>query len=279
MTEQAAEAVPQQEEHPTKCPCCNNPWAAATGDFFAKFCQVCETKDPNDDSTSGGGPVGGLDRSNMNFDVLPKDNFYQYANGAWLEKNPIPSGYPNWNSFLTLHVQSQEQLKNILQELSNQDGGDGITDEQVKVAAFYQTAMKEDAIEEAGIKPLEPVLNLCQEIVGNKEDRTKLANGLGTLAFQYGICPFFGIGVSPDAENTDLSIVQIYQGGLGLPDRDYYFDDDKEDKRAEYKKCIALFLTLWPTLYRQQRRWNHPRRPLPPHKKCSTWNILWPKNT
>lgn len=68
-----------------KCPCCNNPWSAATGEFFAKLCGECQETTP----------AKGIDRSNMDFDTLPSDNFYKYSNGKWLEKNPIPSGYPS----------------------------------------------------------------------------------------------------------------------------------------------------------------------------------------
>lgn len=76
-----------------KCPCCSNPWQAATAGFF---CQICdeETKEP-EKSTS----VRGLDRSNMDMTVEPNDNFYVYSNGNWMKKNPIPSGYSSWNTF------------------------------------------------------------------------------------------------------------------------------------------------------------------------------------
>ena len=72
---------------PYSCPCCKNPWAAATGDLFAKLCAECEPVQ-NDKETMA------IDRGNMNTEVLPSANFYQYSNGKWLEKNPIPPGYP-----------------------------------------------------------------------------------------------------------------------------------------------------------------------------------------
>ncbi|KAL3941577.1 MAG: hypothetical protein SGBAC_004079 [Bacillariaceae sp.] len=227
--------------HNMKCPCCKNPWAAATGDFFARICQECEDTSPK-----------GLSRGNMDFSVHPKDDFYLYANGEWLKKNPIPSGYPNWNSFLTLHTQSQENLKNMLEELSKSGGkgggkgGDNISEEERKVSLFYKAAMDEDAIEVAGVSPLKPLLDACDKAVGSaaSKDSKGFASILGTMCYQYGISPFFSIGVSPDKMNSDHSIAQLSQGGLGLPDRDYYFDEDKEDKREAYKKCVANFLTL-----------------------------------
>jgi putative endopeptidase len=218
--------------HNVKCPCCSNPWSAATGDFFAKFCTDCETQEQQGN---------GLSRSNMDFDAHPKENFYLYANGNWLKKNPIPPGYPNWNSFLTLHVQSQENLRDILVELAKSND---LSDDERKVSAFYRTAMDEEAIEKIAAGPLEGLLQHCQTIVDSMEDKASLAKNLGTMAFQYGISPFISIGASPDKMNSDHSIAQISQGGIGLPDRDYYFDEDKEEKREAYKKCIAMMLTL-----------------------------------
>ena len=77
-----------------KCPCCSNPWQAATAGFF---CQICdeETKEEQEKSTA----VRGLDRSNMDMTIEPNDNFYVYSNGNWMKKNPIPSGYSSWNTF------------------------------------------------------------------------------------------------------------------------------------------------------------------------------------
>jgi putative endopeptidase len=220
-----------------KCPCCDNPWAAATGAFFARLCQECE-----DESA----PPRGLSRVNMDFDVHPKDDFYLYANGNWLKSNPIPAGYPNWNSFLTLHVQSQENLKTILEELSGREPGNA-TEEERKVASFFQAAMDEAAIEAAGIEPLKPLLEACAKIVaasGDSATKGEYARGLGDLLRVSGVSPFFSISVSPDKMNSDLSIAQLSQGGLGLPDRDYYFDADKQDKRDAYVKAVGRFLTL-----------------------------------
>jgi putative endopeptidase len=219
--------------HTPKCPCCSNPWAAATGDFFAKLCQECETTDVDGNKS--------LSRDNMDFAVHPRDNFYQYTNGNWLKNNPIPSGYPNWNSFLTLHVQSQENLKDILMELAAKED---VSEDERKVAAFYQAAMNEEAIEKAGISPMKPLLDLCSEAVEKKNDKAAFATCLGRLAYKYQISPFFSIGASPDKKNSDHSIAEVAQGGIGLPDRDYYYDETKDTERTAYKLCVAKMLTL-----------------------------------
>lgn len=216
----------------TKCPCCDNPWSRATGDFFAKLCETCEEKEPHD---------AGLSRKNMDFEQKPSENFFLYANGGWIEANPIPAGYPSWNTFLTLHVKSQENLKELLAGLAEKES---LSTDEAKVSAFYAAAMDEEAVEQAGLGPMAPLLALCSDIVSNKDDKAEYAKKLGQLSAQYGVSPFFCIGASPDNKNSDHSLCQVSQGGLGLPDRDYYFDEDKEDKRTAYKKHVAMMLTL-----------------------------------
>lgn len=219
----------------TKCPCCDNPWGRATGDFFAKLCVECEEKEPEDK---------GLSRSNMDFEVSPSENFYNYSNGGWIKENPIPPGYPSWNTFLTLHVKSQENLKDLLAELAEKNKDELSTDE-AKVSAFYAAALDEEAIETAGLEPMTLLLNLCNEISEEStKDKAAYAKLLGEMSAKYGVSPFFCIGASPDNKNSNHSLCQVSQGGLGLPDRDYYFDEDKEEKRVAYKKHVAMMLTL-----------------------------------
>lgn len=227
--------MPVDSGEEVKCPCCDNPWAAATSDLFAKLCQECEVK-PEEGK--------GLSRSNMDFETSPKDNFYEYANGTWMKENPIPAGYPNWNTFLTLHVKSQENLRDLLVTLNDKDDK---TDDERKVAAFYAAAMDEDAVEASGVTaPMKPVLDLIDATIEayNAKDMAAYAKNLGLFTSTYGMSPFLCIGASPDNTNSDHCLAQVAQGGLGLPDRDYYFDEDKEEKRAAYKKHVAKMLSL-----------------------------------
>ena len=268
MTNEAAAASGGGDDD-TKCPCCNNPWSKGTADMFSQLCAMCEetkTNDDDDDDDDNEPPIiPGLDPANMDLSVKPSDNFYLYSNGGWIQSNPIPTGYPSWNSFLMLHVQSQERLQAMLKDLESRkqttvDAGDGketttstLTEDEAKVARFYAAAMDEEAIEEAGIAPLQPLLDLCAATAnaaaaadGNNDASSTppLATSIGQLLSQFGMAAFFAIGASPDNTNSDHSLCQVYQGGLGLPDRDYYFDDDKEDKRTAYKTHVALMLTL-----------------------------------
>ena len=123
------------------------------------------------------------------------DNFFLYSNGNWMKNNPIPSGYPNWNSFMALHLKSQEDCKTILTELEEKlKSGEGVTDEERKVALFYMKAMDEDAIEKEGVDPMKPLLELCEEAANCKDDKVAFAKCLGQMALKYSVTPFFSIG-------------------------------------------------------------------------------------
>ncbi|KAL3807991.1 hypothetical protein ACHAXA_000961, partial [Cyclostephanos tholiformis] len=175
---------------------------------------------------------------------ISPDNFFLYSNGNWMRDNPIPSGYSSWNSFMSLRLKSQEDCRRILAESDGIGGTGDVSDEERKVALFYGAAMDEDAIEAAGTRPMLPLLELCEEAAKCRDDKVAYASCLGRMSMRYGVTPFFSIGSGPDKKDSDRSIAQVSQGGIRLPDRDYYFDQDKEGQRSAYKNTIALMLTL-----------------------------------
>eukprot|EP00978_Attheya_sp_CCMP212_P018763 scaffold51832_cov57-Attheya_sp.AAC.8 len=207
--------------------------------FAAMVCETCVETDEIDT---------GLNKANMDESVPPSQNFFLHANGGWMATNPIPAGYPSWNTFLTLHVKSQENLKAILDELEQEGGAtENGDDEKAKVTLFYNAAMDVDQIETDGITALQPLLDLCDEAAKNLSNSSELARITGKIHSEYGVNLFFGIGASADNKNSNHSLCQVAQGGLGMPDRDYYFDEDKEEKRTAYKKHVAKMLTLLQT--------------------------------
>ncbi|KAL7550545.1 hypothetical protein ACHAWF_013765 [Thalassiosira exigua] len=234
-----AAATPSGE---VQCPCCNNPWSKSAQEMFSQLCAMCEeTKG----SKSGSAPA--LDPANLDPSVAPRDDFYRHANGGWIASNPIPTGYPNWNSFLQLHVQSQERMKDILAELADGTLPESKDDEERrKVADFYAAALDEDRVEEFGAEPLRPLLEDCASVAASLKckDWIGLARKLGGLKKTYGRMQLFGVGAGPDAKRSAHSICQISQGGLGLPDRDCYFDDDKAEQREAYIVHVAKMLRL-----------------------------------
>ena len=228
-----------------ECVCCNNPWGKKAADAFALMCGDCAPAAAAEDKA--------LDPKNFDHAVSPADDMFRYANGGWMAANPIPAAYPNWNTFLELHTRNQERLKSLLEELSASPSASGsesegkspsastLTGEARMLSLYYSSALDEAAVEAHGhTAPLAPLLAMCQSM----RDPAARATSLAAFQSDFGLSFFFGVGASPDNKNSDHSICQVGQSGLGLPDRDYYFDEDKADKRDLYKKHIANMLVL-----------------------------------
>jgi len=220
--------------HCDRCLCCNT-WSAPDAQVYGMCQDTVATAQPVEQGV-------GLSRRNMDLTVDPSTNFYYYANGGWMKENPIPAGYPLWNTFVALQVAAQERCKEILEGLAKSYE----TENERKLSCFYLAFMDEERIEQLGTTPLRPALELVEKIAQalNDDDKKEYAHLLGNLAKDYGIYPFFKISPGFDFKNANRTVCSFDQGGLGLPDRDYYFDEDKKDKRDAYKKHIAFMLTL-----------------------------------
>ena len=134
------------------------------------------------------------------------------------------------------HDMNQKRLKEMVDELGANEGGSGT---QKKVADYWASAMDEAAIEAAGTQPLKPLLDaVAAEEVG------KDLTGVLAKMVLWGCAGPLSWYESPDKKQSEWSIAQLSQSGIGLPDRDYYFDEDKEDKRKLYQEHIAATLAL-----------------------------------
>ena len=219
----------QQFQMNISCPCCSNPWQKAA-ESFALSCEACMEIDEG---------TTGLDPKNMDLSVSPAENFFKHANGTWMASNPIPGEYPSWNTFIALHDANLTRLRNLLEGLTPPANPGGVAETvEAKVAAYWASALDEDAVEAAGLKPLEPVLAACDLV---STDRTA---AVAKLHAEYGVNVLFSAGEGPDDKESSWCLLQLHQGGLGLPDRDYYFDEDKQDKRDLYVKHVTNVLTL-----------------------------------
>jgi putative endopeptidase len=178
-----------------------------------------------------------IDAANMNLTVRPQDDFYEYANGAWLTKTPIPAAEARWGSFNELQEFNQNALKGICTELAASSGEKGSLSQ--KVGDFYATGMDSIAIEKAGAAPLKPFLARIDAI-------KNFAGLLDEIALENteGSNPIFGMGVGVDAKNSSVYATSVGAGGIHLPDRDLYLKDDPRSKkiRAAYEEhIIAMF--------------------------------------
>ena len=190
-----------------------------------------------------------LDPKNMDTSVKPGDDFYRYANGNWLKNNPVPPEFSRWGSFNELLEKNNDALHEIAEKaakLAPEKAGESKIEkaasaELQKVGDFYASGMDEEAINAAGIKPLQDELQKI-EALSSKED---LVKEMGHLHDQ-GIPVFFGFTSGQDDKNSTMVIAQAYQGGLGLPDRDYYTKEDDASKKlrdgyiAHMTKVFAL---------------------------------------
>jgi len=181
-----------------------------------------------------------LDPANMDLSVQPGENFFLYANGTWLANNPIPKSETRWGSFNELQENNYKALHQLLDssaKVKNPAKGSIVQ----KVGDFYRTGMDSVAIAKAGITPLKEVLNRINNIRNSKDLIKEIE-----LEHTEGIGPLFNFGISPDDKMVTKEICQFGQGGLGLPGREYYFDNDARTTRIRdaYKQYIPKMLAL-----------------------------------
>lgn len=186
------------------------------------------------------GPESGIDISGFDKSANPKDNYYQYINGKWLERTEIPADKSNYGAFTALYDQSQIDLRIIIEEsAAHKDKKEG-SDEQ-KVGDFYLDYMDSNLVEELRLTPLKSELAMISK-VNNREDLLKLIAYFKKINIQIP----FGYWINQDLKQSDQYIGYLNQGGLGLPDRDYYFRDDEKfrDIRKKYVTYVTELLSM-----------------------------------
>ena len=164
--------------------------------------------------------------------IKPTDDFFHFVNNEWIGENPIPPEESKWGSFSALRVEVEKQLKVILDEISIKDDA-ALDDNARKVRDFYRTGMdveKLGALKDAPLKDLFSAIDGVSDIAG-------LSPLLGILHRQ-GISAFWGCGVDQDLKNSEIMALYIGQDGLGLPDRDYYLNDDEKSREIRRKYSI-----------------------------------------
>ena len=175
----------------------------------------------------------GFDEAGMDRSIRPGVDFYGYANGTWTKTTPIPADRSNYGMFTVLDDLSTERSRGILEEAAKRPGS--------QIGDFYASFMDEKAADAAGIKPLTPYLAAIKAV----KTPAQLATEMGVLR-KNGINVPFIFGVGQDDKAPEDYIVGARQGGLGLPDRDYYLKTDAEmaKTRTAYEAYLAQLLTL-----------------------------------
>ena len=169
----------------------------------------------------------------------PCVDFYQFACGAWIKNNPIPADQARWGRFTQLEERNREILHEILEEAAKPDAGrDAVTRQ---VGDYYAACMDTKTIDAKGLAPLEPVLNRIRAI----HDKAQLADEIARL-HRIGVSAIFEFGSGQDFKDSTAVIAQADQGGLGLPDRDYYLKDDAKsvELRQQYVAHVQRMFEL-----------------------------------
>lgn len=178
-----------------------------------------------------------IDLDYMDVSVRPQDDFFMFANGTWTKNNPVPASESRWGSFNELDQSNKIKLTKILESAMNSNDPKGSTNQIL--GDYYASFMDMNTRNSLGSSVIESELKEIDNMSSKSQLVEIIANhhmlGIGTL---------FGFGVGQDLKNVDYHISYLGQGGMGLPNRDYYFEDDKAEIRKKYQRHIAGMMSL-----------------------------------
>ena len=179
-----------------------------------------------------------IEQSNFDMSVKPSDDFFLYANGGWIKRTEIPPEYSRWGSFNQLIEHNNDALHVIAEKASKTNSTDADTK---KVGDYYASGMDDKTIEAMKTKPLKDELAK----IDSMKDRADVLKEIAHL-HMIGVNAFFNFGSSQDDKDSTREIANAVQGGLGMPDRDYYTKDDDASKklREHYVAHVTKMLTL-----------------------------------
>jgi putative endopeptidase len=182
----------------------------------------------------------GYDRASLDPNTAACTDFYQYANGGWMAANPVPAAYSSWGVANLLDERNREMLHEILEAAAKNTKAVKGSSEQ-KVGDYYATCMDETTIEAQGLKPLDEELARIAKVSDQKSLQEEI-----THLHSIGVNVLFVAGSTQDFKNSAEVTADIDQGGLGLPDRDYYLkaDDKSKSIREAYVSHVAKMFEL-----------------------------------
>ena len=199
------------------------------------FLGSCKFKNQTDSSSN----IPVIDTANFDHSVKASDDFYQYVNGKWLKKNPVPASEARWDNFSFIHNQNLQNLRLLLEDAAQHADASNLIKQ--KVGDFYAMAMDSVKLNKDGISPLNEELNR----INSFSDKKSFASLLAHL-HQIGVRTFFEFSVGADSKASTENIVSLGQANLGLPDKDYFINPDPslETIRQQYKLHLKNMFVL-----------------------------------
>ena len=197
--------------------------------------------DPNTNSPAAIAPprVPAFSVDYMDRSVSPATNFYEFADGQWLKNNPVPPDKSRWASFTELAERNWFLIHQILADAAQAGGSLPAHSPRREVGDFFASAMDTNRIEQLGLQPIADDLKKIDAVQSTTDLFALLAD-----FHQRGIGGIFGAGFGPDAKKSSIYAVELEQGGLSLPDRDYYLKDSFADKLKQYHEHVRKMFGL-----------------------------------
>ena len=178
-----------------------------------------------------------LDLTDLDPTTSPKEDFYQYATGGWQQKNPLRPEFSRYGSFDAIAERTQENLNALFESMTTLEAQPGTVDQ--KISDLYKMALDSTTRNALGAQPIQPYIAEIQAVQSKEE----LATLLGEMNL-YGEGGFFGAGVEADLTNSDMQVLYLGQGGLGMGDRDYYLKEENQALYDGYQAFLVKVLNL-----------------------------------
>ncbi len=199
------------------------------------FINACNTPATKPDAHS----IDFVDRSGLDSSIKPGDNFFRYVNGRWYDTAKIADDQTGVGSYMFLNIPQKQLLQNVLDSVSTMQHTNGSIDQ--KVGDFYASGMDTATINQRGFQPIQSILAKLEAV----SNLPSLMNFVATQ-MKTGNPSIIGFGISPDNKNGNINIAHVYQAGIGLPDREYYFKTDSSTLAIQqaYRKYISTLFQL-----------------------------------